>query len=308
MSEDEDRSADTSSSCCAYCGIAEIDEIKLKECDACDLVRYCSDECQRGHKSEHEEACKERAAELRDELLFKQPESTYLGDCPICCLPLPLDKTKSAISGCCSKVICGGCTFENMRIQISDSQKQRCPFCRERSPSTVEEHKKRIMKRVEANDPDAMVDLGSYEYEKENYSRAFEWYTKAAELGNADAHLKLAVLYGRVEGVEADDKGRRMYHLEEAAIRGHPSARYLLANEEWISGNADRAVRHWIITAVQGDDKPMKPLMHAFKKGLVGKEDFAATLRAHQAAVDATKSEERELGDGYQRFLKEQDD
>ena len=56
--------------CCASCGIAEIDDIKLKECDGCDLVRYCSDECKRDYKSEHEEACKNRTAELRDELLF----------------------------------------------------------------------------------------------------------------------------------------------------------------------------------------------------------------------------------------------
>ena len=34
---------------------------------------------------------RKRAAVLRDELLFKQPESSHLGDCPICCLPLPLD-------------------------------------------------------------------------------------------------------------------------------------------------------------------------------------------------------------------------
>ena len=67
----------TSSWCCAACGIAEIDDIKLKECDGCDLVKYCGDECRRDHKLVHEEECKKRAAELRDELLFKQPESTH---------------------------------------------------------------------------------------------------------------------------------------------------------------------------------------------------------------------------------------
>ena len=45
-------------SCCAACGIAEIDDIELKECDGCDLVRYCSDDCREDHKSEHEEDCK----------------------------------------------------------------------------------------------------------------------------------------------------------------------------------------------------------------------------------------------------------
>ena len=32
--------------CCASCGVAEVDDIKLVPCDGCDLVRYCSDACQ----------------------------------------------------------------------------------------------------------------------------------------------------------------------------------------------------------------------------------------------------------------------
>ena len=83
----EVKETDTSIISCASCGIAEVDDIKLKNCDHCDLVQYCSDACQMDHKSEHEEACKIRAAEIRDELLFKQPESSQLGDCPICMTP-----------------------------------------------------------------------------------------------------------------------------------------------------------------------------------------------------------------------------
>jgi len=98
--------------CCASCGIAELDDIKLKKCDACDLVRYCSDKCQQDHSQQHETVCKERAAELRDEILFRQPEGTHRGDCPICCLPFSIDmknSTKSALYTCCSTLICDGC-------------------------------------------------------------------------------------------------------------------------------------------------------------------------------------------------------
>eukprot|EP00984_Skeletonema_dohrnii_P035791 scaffold35973_cov122-Skeletonema_dohrnii-CCMP3373.AAC.2 len=35
-------------------------------------------------KLQHKKECKKRAAEFRDELLFKQPESCHEGDCPIC--------------------------------------------------------------------------------------------------------------------------------------------------------------------------------------------------------------------------------
>ena len=81
----DNNNATDDTSCCASCGIGEVDDINLKECDDCDLVKYCSDECQREHQPEHKEGCKKRAAELRDEQLFKQPESSHIGDCPISC-------------------------------------------------------------------------------------------------------------------------------------------------------------------------------------------------------------------------------
>ena len=80
-----DEEAEEGDMCCASCGRAEVDEIKLKECDACDLVRYCSENCKEEH-NQNERECKKRTAELRDEILFRQPENSYLGDCPICYL------------------------------------------------------------------------------------------------------------------------------------------------------------------------------------------------------------------------------
>ncbi len=89
-----------------------------------------------------------------------------------------------------------------------------------------------------------------------------------------------------------------MYHLEEAAISGHPEARHALGFVEYHGENVERAVKHWIIAATQGYDESMKTLMEAFKEGYdVSKEDLDATLRAHQAAVDATKSPQREAAE-----------
>jgi len=121
-------------------------------------------------------------------------------------------------------------------------------------------------------------------------------------LGHAEAHYQLADLYRNGLGVEKD-RGREIHHLEEAAIGGHPNARYNLGWEEEESGNIERAVKHWIISANLGDDDSIKPLMKYFKEGFVSKEDLAATLRAHQAVVDATKSPQREAADEYYREL-----
>ena len=52
--------------------------------------------------------------ESRVELLFKQPESSCYGDCPICSLPLPLDEEKSIMYTCCSKTLCRGCAYASI--------------------------------------------------------------------------------------------------------------------------------------------------------------------------------------------------
>mmetsp|Transcript_23829 Transcript_23829/g.38813 ORF Transcript_23829/g.38813 Transcript_23829/m.38813 type:complete len:141 (+) Transcript_23829:140-562(+) len=106
----ERNEADATSSC-ASCGIAQEDDIKLRRCTACYLVKYCSIKCQRDHRPKHKRECKKRAAELRDELLFKQPESSCFGDCPICCLSLSIDPEKFSLYACCSKLICDGCAY-----------------------------------------------------------------------------------------------------------------------------------------------------------------------------------------------------
>ena len=279
--------------CCASCGIAEIDDVKLVPCDGCDLVKYCSDECREIHKSEHEGECRKRAAELRDELLFKQPESSCFGDCPICCLPLPLDLKKATMYNCCSKIVCRGCSRANWIREIDMRLTKSCPFCREPMPNTQEEFDKLRMKRAEANDPVALYQKGAEKHSRGDYQSAFEYFTKAAELGYADAHYQLSNMYYDGEAGEKD-MGKIFHHLEEAAIAGHPDARYALGCHEEDNGNPERAVKHWIIGATQGEDDSMKVLMIAFKEGYISKEDLAAVLRAHQAAINATKSPQRD--------------
>ena len=269
--------------CCASCGIAEVDDTKLVPCDGCDLVKYCSDSCRQDHRSQHEVACKVRAAALRDEILFKQPESSFLGDCPICFLPFQINNLdKPMLSSCCSTYICEGCAYAHLLRKIDST----CPFCRHPVPATDEETRKNDMKRVAANDPLALMEFGR-EIAKKDKQNGFKYLTKAAELGNADAHYELSVMYEK-------DEMKEMHHLEKAAIRGHPDARYNLGVCEENNGRVDRAVKHWIIAANLGHDPSIQALKNGYKYGDVTKDDFAAALRAHHAAVKATKSPQRE--------------
>src|SRR6056300_469100 len=128
---------------CASCGKAEVDDVKLKNCDGgCDLVKYCSVDCQKNHRSQHKTLC---MAELNDKDLFEQPDSSDLGECPICCLPMPLVLRKSRFMGCCSKIICHGCLHANQKRENEAGLEQRCAFCREPLPESSEEANQRRM-------------------------------------------------------------------------------------------------------------------------------------------------------------------
>ena len=150
-----------------------------------------------------------------------------------------------------------------------------------------------MKKRVAANDEAAMGQMGFRHYGEGKYAAAFKYFTKAAELGDVDAHFNLSIMYRKGQGVE-EDQEKEVYHLEEAAIQGQPGARFTLACYEERNGKIDRALKHWIIAANLGYDLSIQMLKECYKDGLVSKDDFAAALRAHQAAVDATKSPQRD--------------
>ena len=287
---------------CASCGIAANDDIKLRKCTACHLVRYCGVQCQKDHWKEHKKECRKRAAELRrDELLFKQPESTHIGDCPICCIPLPLDTMKATMMPCCSKLICIGCDFAyQTRLMEDESLPHVCPFCRHPVPESQAEGERIHMKRVQANDPVALRQIGIQRDEEGDHEAAFAYLTKAAKLGDALAHYRLSGLYGSLEGVEGDldeDYKKEVYHLEQAAIGGHLGARYELGFEEWDSDQFDRAIKHFIIGANLGHDESLKGVKEAYQDGLISKDDLGSALHAHKAAVDAMKSPQREAAE-----------
>jgi len=285
---------------CASCGIAGVDDITLKMCAAgCDIVKYCSDGCQDLHRPEHIGACRKRKAELHDRDLFTQPDISYMGECPLCCLPLSIDERKCTMMPCCCKIICKGCNFANQMREIEQGLEQRCAFCRNPSPKSQEEGRKNLLKRIKKHDdPVAMTQMGKHHEKEGDYGKAFQYWTKAAELGDVDAHFRLGNLYYDGRGVEKDIK-KMVYHWEQAAIGGHPNARALLANYETNNGMFERAAKHFIIAANLGEENSLNMIKKCFVQGIVSKEDYAAALRGYQAAVNETKSAERKKAEAF---------
>ncbi len=278
--------------CCANCGIPEVGKVKMEEEEcASKLLHSCSDKCREEHREKDEEECQKQVAKMHDDDLFRQPEKSHRGECPICFLPMPLDPQKYTFYPCCSAYICNGCCYAHQRSNGGD----RCPFCREPLVN-MEESNKRQMKRVKANDPVAISYTGRECYVEGDHDIAVGYLTKAAELGDVDAHYQLGYMYWRGEGVEKDEE-KAVHYWEKAAIGGDHQARYSLAVVDHNNGNVERAVKHLTIAANLGDEKSMKMLWKYYSAGAITKDDLEAALRAHQAAIDAMKSPERDEAD-----------
>ncbi len=290
MSSAAEAEAEASDVVCGWRGIAEaeVDNIKLEDCGGCGLVKYCGDNCRGEHRHWH--------VQLHDNKLFRHPDGSHRGECPNCFLSMPLDPTKSTFYSCCSKTICDGCDYAHYKSSGGNS----CPFCREPAPEHDQEWEKRMMKRIKANDPNALRQMGLIRFNEGDYDSAVKYLTKAAELGDAVAHYNLGIMYRDGEGAEKDEE-KKVYHYEKAAIGGHPKARHNLGCIEGNNGNTERSVKHFIIAANLGQEKSMKELWKHYSAGNITKEELEATLRTHKAAIDELKSPQREAAEAWRK-------
>ena len=128
--------------CCAnHCGIAEVDEVKMEEEECCKLLHSYSDKRRGEHREQDKEECQKQMAKMNDDDLFRQPEKSHLGECPICFLPMPLENKKWMFKTCCSTSVCLGCVCGTIISNKHDRVKAlSCPFCREPAALDGEEN------------------------------------------------------------------------------------------------------------------------------------------------------------------------
>ena len=284
-------------STCANCGKGEESSINLKSCAACRLVKYCSRDCQAAHRPQHKKACKKRAKEIHDEMIFKEPQP--LEDCPICMIRLPTLDTGRTYMNCCGKVICSGCVHAfRIRAALAGRLKEDdiCPFCRNPTPTTTEAYIKQYEKRMELNDAQAISSLGCY-YSKgehglpQSNTKALELWHRAGELGCPLAYSNIACMY--MEG-GLGDKKKVLHYCELSAIRGNPTGRLNLGTLEGNLGNYDRALKHYMIAVRMGEPIALETIQQLCKTGLVTKDDYAEALRSYQLYLDEIKSDLRD--------------
>ena len=109
--------------------------------------------------------------------------------------------------------------------------------------------------------------------------------------------------YDSGDGVERDTK-KAQHYWELAAMGGDPAARFNLGIIEENTGNMDRAVKHWMISAGAGHDKSLNAIRKCFLSGHATKDDFEKALRAHKGAKDEMQSDQREAAAADQKFMR----
>ena len=280
---------------CANCGKEPSDAVKLKNCTACRLVKYCSVDCQKIHRKQHKKACKQRAAELRDEQLYSQGHERTEGDfCSICTLPIPSPTDDHSSSNvCCMKKLCNGCLMAAKKRDMSG-----CPFCRTRYPDNDADALAMIQARVVKKDPEAIEFLGIKYYAgglglQKDVRKAVELWREAAELGSVEALYDLGVAYESGSGVQ-EDVARGIHFYMKAAMQGHVESRYNLGCYEGKKGDHDRALRHLLISAKMGDKDSVEVIKNMFMDGKATKEQYTEALRGYQDAMEGMKSHDRD--------------
>jgi len=239
---------------------------------------------------------------ISDEELFKQPPPPE--DCPICFLRIPNLNSGWRYQLCCGKQICMGCyyapLYDNQGKKVDN---KKCPFCRTPPPKTSGGGMERYKKRVEANDPIAIYNLGCYYAAGENgfpqdYPKALELYDRAGGLGFAAAYNNIGYAYDFGKVVKVDKK-KSTHYYELAAMRGNVYARHNLGYFENMAGNIDRALMHYMIAVKGGYSRSLNSIKDLYSNRQATKVDYAKALQSYQEYLSEIKSPQRDKAVAY---------
>ncbi|MBP5419901.1 MAG: SEL1-like repeat protein [Bacteroidales bacterium] len=136
---------------------------------------------------------------------------------------------------------------------------------------------------------EALNDLGEKYYKAQDYKKAVEWYTKAAEQGDARAQCNLGYCYENGRGVEQDYQ-KAVEWYTKAAEQGYASAQnnlrccYVL----WLGVEKDnKKAFEWITkTAEQGYASAQFNLGYCYDRGLGVENDYQKAVEWYTKAAE----------------------
>lgn len=93
-----------------------------------------------------------------------------------------------------------------------------------------QEKVKKLLENSLKGDCDSQLQLGDYyKYKIKNLNLAFNWYKKAADIGNIDALFEVAEAYILGRGI-TNDRNKAFEYCKKAALKGHKYAQFELAS------------------------------------------------------------------------------
>ncbi|KAL7545256.1 hypothetical protein ACHAWF_008608 [Thalassiosira exigua] len=188
------------------------------------------------------------------------------------------------------QMICMGCDLADFN---SEREGDTCQFCRGK-PTGDQQALACLKKRVDCQDPDACCSLGKILKKgnltrQKNLPKAIQLFKRAVEIGsgNNDSHWQLGKTYYEGNEILLPNLKLASYHVERAAMSGHPSARHQLGCAAYKAGRCDKAAKHWIISSRIG-----------WKESLTNLKDMVAIGHA-------TSDQYKEASEGYEKIVDE---
>jgi TPR repeat protein len=187
--------------------------------------------------------------------------------CCVCLEDLQVDSQTFARMPCCGKAMHLHCKDRFFGSSLSRDQKNKCPHCQVKLPSTDEEHFERARGSADRGKAWAQAQLGNdYTFGKgveQSYEKAIEYYTLAIQQSDASAMFGLADMYYHGQGV-TKSIGKAIELYTQAANQGHASAQcsvgIMYYNGKGVDQSNELAREWWIKAAVQDQEQALQHL------------------------------------------------
>ena len=162
-----------------------------------------------------------------------------------------------------------------------------------------------LTRQAQSGDAAAQSDLAYEYYEQGNHAKAFEWFTKAAHQGHANAQYALGVLYKNGQGVHQDYQ-KAVEWYTKAANQGNADAQHglgvLYEKGQGVRQDYQKAVEWYTKAANQGHADAQKNLGWMYYNGHGVRQDKSTAKRYYRQACDHGE----QLGCDNYRILNEQ--
>lgn len=140
---------------------------------------------------------------------------------------------------------------------------------------------------------EAMVELGSIFYDKNDFSKAFKWYTKAAELGNSDAMNNLGILYENGQGVEKSYHKAFEWYTKAADLGNDWALKNtgdLYKNGQGVDKDFTKAIEWYTKAAESGNSEAMNNLGYLYNFGQGVEKSYPKAIEWYTKAAELGNS------------------